>query len=429
MKILDIAIKDMTHAFRSYFALAFMFGVPLLMGGMFYLMFGSQASDGGFSVPVTKVAVANLDRGGPGFESVLAQFPSGTDAQSLGDLVLTGLQDGRFADLLAVRVVGSADAARSAVDSQQAGVALIIPADFSERFADLSAQAAVELYSDPTLTLGPAVVQSVLAQFLDGISGAKIAVNVAVGRTGNSNPAAAGSIVQQYLAGIPSGGAESLIETRAPASVEAPANPVAAIVGLIMAGMSVFYAFFTGASTAQSILKEDEDGTLARLFTTPTRLSAILGGKYLSVGITVAVQMAVLLLVSSLIFGIRWGDPLPLALVWLGTVAAAAGFGIALMSVLKNARQGSIVIGTVLTVTGMLGMARVFTMGSASAGALDTLSLAVPQGWAVRGLTQVMDGTGAAGVLPTLAVLLGIGAVLFVFGVLRFQKRYAQEER
>ena len=37
-----------------------------------------------------------------------------------------------------------------------------------------------------------------------------------------------------------------------------------------MGGMMIFYAFFTGASTGQTILQEEEEGTLPRLFTTPT---------------------------------------------------------------------------------------------------------------------------------------------------------------
>jgi len=425
MKIFDIAVKDLTRSFRSYFALMFMFGVPLLMGGMFYFMFGGGGSGGGgFAVPVTKVAVANLDAGGPGFAAVQAQFPSGTSARSLGDLILTTLQDQQFADLLTVTVVDSAEAARSAVDAQQAGVAIIIPADFSERFSDLSAQAAVELYSDPTLTIGPAVVQSVLAQFMDGLSGAKIAVNVVTKQTGSSDPNVIGSVVQKYTAGA-SAGPEAWLAVRAPASVKAPANPVTAIVGLIMAGMSIFYAFFTGASSAQSILTEDEAGTLARLFTTPTPFSTVLGGKFLAVGLTVAVQMSVLLLVSSLIFGIHWGSPLPVALVMLGVVAAAAASGIFLMSLLKSARQGGVVMGGVITVTGMLGMVKVFVMGTASASTMETVSLIVPQGWAVRGLILAMDGAGPLSILPTLAVLAAIAAALFTVGVIRFQKRFA----
>jgi hypothetical protein len=108
MKILDIAVKDITRSFRSYFALMFMFGVPLLMGGMFYLMFGSRGNSGGFSIPVTNVVVANLDAGGPGFEAVKQQFSSAPDAHSMGELLLSTLQNEQFADLMSVSAAESA---------------------------------------------------------------------------------------------------------------------------------------------------------------------------------------------------------------------------------------------------------------------------------------------------------------------------------
>jgi ABC-2 type transport system permease protein len=405
----------------------FMFGVPLLMGGMFYFMIGSRGSGGNaFSLPVTKVAVANLDRGGAGFDSVKAQFSGAAGARSMGDMILSTLQDKQFEKLLSVTPMESAEAARSAVDNQKAGVAIIIPADFSDRFSSLSGQAAIELYRDPTLTLGPAIVESVLSQFMDGMSGAKVAVNVVMKQTGSADPQIIGPVLQQYLAASPSGDPSAgLFDLRAPTAVKAPPDPLSNVVGLIMTGMSVFYAFFTGASAAQSILTEDEGGTLPRLFTTPTALSTILGGKFLSVGLTVVVQMTVLILISQWIFGISWGAALPLAAVVLGSVAAAAAFGIFVMSLLKNAKQASAVFGVVITTTGMLGMIKIFTLGASSSRTLETISLLVPQGWAVRGLLQAMNGAGLGDVLPTVAVLLVIGAVLFAVGALRFQKRYA----
>jgi ABC-2 type transport system permease protein len=426
MKIIDIALKDFTRSFRSYFALMFMFGVPLLMGGMFYFMFGSRGNAGNsFSVPATKVVVANIDRGGPGFDAVKAQFPVG-DAGSMGEVILTTLQDKQFSDLMEITTADSAEAARSAVDTQAAGVAIIIPADFSEKFSDLTGQAAIELYKDPTLALGPAVVESILSQYMNGMSGAKIAVNVVMKQTGNSDPALIGSVLQQYMAASPAGDPSAdLLEVRSPTAVKAPTNPIGAILGLIMAGMTVFYAFFTGASSAQSILHEEEEGTLPRLFTTPTAQSTILGGKLLAVFLTVIVQITVMILLGRLIFSIAWGDALPVALVVLGTVVTASAFGIFLMSLLKNAKQAAVVFGGVITATGMLGMVKVFTGGASTSAALDTISLFVPQGWAVRGLLQTMSGATLGEIVPTVAVLFAIGAVLFAVGVLRFQKRFA----
>jgi ABC-2 type transport system permease protein len=427
MKLLDIAWKDISSSFRNYFAVMFMFGFPLLMGGMFYLMMGGSGSDGNaFSLPVTDVVVANLDRGGEDFEMSRAQIPGAETARSMGDIIASALQGKQFENLMKVTMAESAEAARSAVDTQAAGVAVIIPADFSEQFFSSSGQATIELYKDPTLTIGPGIVESILSQFIDGMSGVKIALSVVMARVDGADPQQIGSVLQRYMAGMPAGeSSPALLDVHAPSSVGAPSNQVGTVVGLIMAGMTVFYAFFTGASMAQSILVEDEKGTLPRLFTTPTKTSIILGGKFLAVGVTVVVQMTVLVILGRWIFGIVWGSALPLTVVIIGSVAAASAFGIFVMSLLKNAKQAGTVFGAVITTTGMLGMIRIFTMGSTTSGALHTVSLLVPQGWAVRGLLETMNGAGLSDVLPVFSVLLAVSAVLFAIGARRFQKRYA----
>ena len=101
---------------------------------------------------------------------------------------------------------------------------------------------------------------------------------------------------------------------------------------------------------------------MPRLFTTPTRQSTILTGKLLSVFMTVSVQVVVLLIAARLIFGIQWGDPLKVALVALGIIFSASAFGIFVNSFLKTTKQGGVIFGGVLTVTGMIGMISIFAM-------------------------------------------------------------------
>ena len=128
------------------------------------------------------------------------------------------------------------------------------------------------------------------------------------------------------------------------------------MVGPIMAGMLIFFVFFMGANGAESIIREDEQGTLARLFTTPTSLAAILGGKFLGVVVSLCIQIVLLLLASSLLFGIQWGQAATVTPgVALGLIVASAGFGVMLMSFIKNSRQTGPVLGGVMTLTGMLG--------------------------------------------------------------------------
>ena len=427
MKILDIALKDMIRSFRNAFALVFMFGVPLLMTGMFYLMFGGQSNDNSsFSVPVTRVVVANLDQGSPEFTAANLPRADGVPPASMGEVIVSTLQQQELADLIQVSLADSAGAARAAVDSQQAGVALIIPADFTVASADPNSRATIELYKDPTLTLGPGIVESIMQQFMDNLAGAKIAARVSVSQIGIGDSAAVSQVIRQYLSGISTGDPTArLLDVRTTTTTKPANNALMTIIAPIMGWLIIFYAFFTGASTAQSILREDEDGTLPRLFTTPTSQATVLGGKFLAVGLTVVVQMVVLLVLGRLIFGIAWGTPTPLVLLTAGTILVAASFGIFINSLLKNTKQSGLVFGGLLTVLGMLGGIPVFAAGSASVDTFAKVSLIVPQGWAVQGLLHAMKGATGVEMLPTFLVLVAWSVIFFLVGVLRFQRRYA----
>ena len=434
MKAFDIALKDMTRSFRSTFAVVFMFGVPLLVTGMFYFMFGNIADEGGFTLPKTNVIIANLDEGGPKFQVNPKNIPGGKEADSMGDLIVSILQSDDMADLIEVSLAPNAESARSAVDHQESQVAIIIPADFSHQFADVDGKAVIEFYQDPTLTLGPAVMRSILNRFMDGMSGVKIAINFFVDEAQPEQLVLTGQVVDQYLevslAESDDPEAE-LLEVRNPANgpekeADESQNLLLGIIGPIMGGMMVFYAYYTGTSTAQSILREEEERTLPRLFTTPTSQATILTGKLLSVFMTVSVQIIVLLIAANLIFGIQWGEFTSVALMAAGIIVSASSFGIFVNSFLKDTKQGGVLFGGILTVTGMMGMIKIFAMNSAIANKMgDTISLLVPQGWAVRGLMQAMSGESFNSIALTVLVSFLWGAAFFAIGVWRFNKRYA----
>jgi len=151
----------------------------------------------------------------------------------------------------------------------------------------------------------------------------------------------------------------------------------------------------------------------------------ILTGKLLSVFMTVCTQVVVLLIAARLIFGIQWGEFVPIALTAVGIIFSASSFGIFVNSFLKDTKQAGVLFGGVLTVTGMVGMIEIFAAGSPSAARMgETVSLLVPQGWAVRGLMQSMNGEPLSAALTTLLAMLAWSAAFFIIGVLRFNRRY-----
>ncbi|MFQ5435625.1 MAG: hypothetical protein ACE5FD_12175, partial [Anaerolineae bacterium] len=87
-------------------------------------------------------------------------------------------------------------------------------------------------------------------------------------------------------------------------------------------------------------------------------------------------------------------------------------------------RQAGAVYGGALTLTGMVGLISIFTGGAVSP-TLRTITLLVPQGWAVQGLQVAMNGGGAVDLLPTLAGT-AVWVILFVgIGQYRLKRRFA----
>ena len=421
-RALDVALKDLTRYTRSMFVLGMMIGAPLSFAALIYFAFsGLGGGGGGFQLPVTRVQVVNLDQPGSQYGGF-----------SAGQVLVEFLQTEELADLLQVTVAEDEANARAAVESLEADVAVVMPADLSAVAFTAGGGTRITLYQDPTLTIGPAIVKGLIGNFLDGFSGSKIAAEVTAelfdGRGLQADSSTAQSVVSQYaewaqqMGQLRAGGQHPLIEVQEPPRGAAPTNQLADLAGKILAGQLVFFSFFTAASSAQSIITEEEQKTLPRLFTTPTPRTAILTGKFVATFALVLGQAVVLAVASALLFRVRWGQPVTFALVLLGLVAVSTGFGLFLMSFVKTSRQAGPIMGAVLTVLGMAG-------GLFSAGmdvvprAFETVALLTPHGWAMRGWKLSLAGAGPGEVLLPVAVLLVMGIAFFALGAMSFRRR------
>ena len=451
MKLLDVTLKDLVQASRSYMVYIFAFVIPILVTGLFVVMFGGiGGSDENFTLPSTTVIIVNLDEGqmpagsnaGVGaFADLGLDMPQAAEtdtggAGSFGEILSMILKSEVFADFMTVSDAADESAARAAVDDQQAGVAIIIPANFTAAMIQPGETADVLFYQDPTLLLGPAIVESIVRQLLDNFSAGTIAIGVAIEGLLDSgvvpDQALIGELVDEVTSAQSSGqGGEGgqppeLVETQLPPGTESSGSVVTEMIGVILGGMMVFFVFYTAAAAVQTILTEEERGTLARLFTTPTSHVSILGGKTLAGVVTVIIQMTVLMLLGALLFSVFWGELPTVLLAVAGIILVSAATGLFLTSLMQNTRQGGIIFGGVLTVTGMLGLVPVFTAGVPNQPeSLEFVSLLVPQGWAMRGLTISMDGGAIIDILPIFAGLMAWTLVLGFIGQRRLQKRFA----
>jgi ABC-2 type transport system permease protein len=408
-----VALKDLQSALRSRFFIGMAVFVPVLVTALFFLAFGghAQQSKGPGMAPV-RVAIVNLDKPG---------------RQSLGRLVYTILTDPQMGGYIRGNELGDEAAARAALDRREADVAVIIPAGFSATVNGDSGQAVVRVLADPARRIGPAVVEGILQQALDGFSGARVAIATfeRLGRAAGIRPDTnvVGRLARAYPQIAAAGLMRQAVTVRAPEADEDVSVLFRRIMADIFCGLMVFFVFYTGAYTAMSTVREGEDGTLARLFALPVPRSRIFGGKLLSVLLTVSAQALVLIMVSSFLFGLRWGSAPSSALAFLGMVAAASGFGVMLASFIKTTRQAGPVLGGGLSVAGMLG--GLFTQAVPNMPvAFNRIALVLPQGWVMRAWSLALSGCGPAELALPLAVLFAMGAVCFGIGLSVFRRRF-----
>ncbi|MGW8225822.1 MAG: ABC transporter permease [Anaerolineales bacterium] len=423
MKIIDIVLKDLTRSFRNAGFIGMAVLAPLLLIGLVYFAFGGLFG-GTSSGPMIKVGVVNADTSPPGIAG----------DHSLGDALRnlffnagteSWIKPGEYEDETSVR---------AALEREDIEVGIIIPQDFTENFLAGKGEPPVQIIGDPEQLATAQAVQNLIISMLDGVVGSHIALQAFADRYQEnglqSDPTQIQVLVENYKRWEAEFQRELFRQSSNAALVMvAPHSPKTAgsttedMLGILMAGQMAFFAFFSGAFSMMSILREEEEGTLGRLFTTPAGRSFILAGKFGAVYLVVLLQGVVLIVVSHYVFDINWGNPLQLLMVLVGQVVAAAGLGVLLISFIRTSQQGGPVLGGVLTVLGMLG--GLFTSGFSMPDSFTKLALITPQGWVIKAWKIAMNGQPLREVVIPFVVLILIGTVLFVGGAVRFQKRYA----
>lgn len=422
MKILDIAFKDLVRSTRSLFLIGMGFAAPLLLTGLIYFSFGSIAG-GEPSLASIKVGVVNMD-----------MLPSDAPLEApLGDNIRSMFFDESVQSWIHTSDYPDEAAAREAVNAQEIGVAVIIPTTFTEDYLAGDKDTVVTVLQDPTLTVGPTVVRDMVTSLLDGVAGGGVAfkvVNERVEASGQTlDPAIIPTFFEKYanwyadfqraLFHSPD---KAALVTKSPADKGGLDNPVQSMMGTVMSGQLIFFSFFTGAYAMMSILQESEEGTLARIFTTPTNRTTILAGKFLAVLLTVTIQGAVLLTAGHYLFNINWGETGSFLLSFMGQMFTSVGLAVLLVSFVQNSKQAGFVFGGALTALGMI--SGLFTTNIKIA-AFDTMGNFTPQGWVLKAWKLSLAGQPASELIVPFLVLVAMGVVTFAIGAMLFRRRFA----
>jgi ABC-2 type transport system permease protein len=412
LKTFLISIKDLKLIFRDRAALVFMLLAPFLLTiGMGFVT--GRFSGGSSGLSDIPVVIVNLDN------------------EQLGNALADVFSSQELAELMESTESTDPEAARRLIDEDQAAAAVIIPEGFTRSIIPANGTSfnqsfvqpepvKIEVYANPSRPTSAGVVKAIVDEYIS---------RVEEGRTSGMT-----SIVQLMQAGLLSpqdaeDEARSLFQdgTQTQNTVitlktnkEGPEAIEFDILAYMAPGMALLFLMYTVSYGGRSILAERSQGTLPRLLVSPTSTAQVLGGKVLGIFFTGVAQVGILILASSIFFGVRWGDAAGLIVLILATVFGATGWGMLITALARTPAQVANFGSALMLIFGILGGS--FTNLEQMPATLRTLSKITPNAWGLDGFTTLALGGTLPNLVEPISALLIMGAILFGIAVVLFSR-------
>lgn len=384
MSMLAIAQVNLVRLLRDRLSLFFIFLLPVILIIVLGIMYGGRTAP--------RLGIVSVDSG------------------QLGTDLVTDLRTGEM--LLEVKEFRDRAALEDAVEQGTIEMGIVIPPGYDATLRS-GGTATVAVVSRPT---GVLVLEQGVAAAISRQSAQVRAARLAVERGADFEAALASARdAQRTLPGV------------GVAVVDVGNRLFPEGVGMFSLGAQsqlVLFMFLTSMTAATQLILTRQFGVSRRMFSTPTPAAMIVSGETLGRFAVAMVQGVFIVLVSALVFGVSWGDPLAASL--LIVVFALVGTGTAMLigTFASNADQA----GTFGVFAGMLlgflggAMIPIEVFGEP----MRSIAHLTPHAWAIDGFRKLaFYGAGPVDIAPQLGVLMVFALVPLAIAVLRFRRTLA----
>ena len=416
-KIFLIGWKDVKLVFRDRTALLFMLVAPFALTLGMGLITGNLGSKNTSVISDIPVVIVNQDGG------------------TLGNTLVEVFQSDDLAALVDVELSDDPDYARTHVNDDESAAAVIIPAGFTKSIipAEGSTQAGepvkIEIYANPTRPTSSGFIQTIVTAFLSQVEAGRVGAEVTITQLieyGLIQPQDAASYTEKIGAAqatLSTSQSAILVEGVTPSGEEVEFNAMA----YLAPGYALLFLMYTATNAGRMLLVEKRQGTLPRLLVSPTTAAQVLTGKMIGSYMTGMLQMLILIIASSILFQLKWGDPFAVVILVLASVFGAVGWGMLLSALIKTPGQAASVGSALMLTFGILG-GSFFDLGALPEW-VQTIAKITPNFWGQDGFMSLALGVGLGGIWKPLLALTIMGLVLFIVSSQLFKRRGLMEAK
>lgn len=407
MRIIDLALKDLSQVFRDKRSLLFLVAMPIAF--TFFMGFAYKSGSDNDASKDTRIPLGWVNNDRNGYVSTqLFEMLSNSDSVRLVEL--------------------TSDAVDESIRTGEVAGALIVPAGYSEQVsagedAPQKGDRQLTLITDTNSTNGQSLYQILRTSVTKLMSAVEIA-HLSAETIGKPNDA---SELNEAFASASQAWSKadsaSLVQVEmavesAPAENWYGDNPY----NQASPGILVQFAIMGLVSSGQILVQERKTRTLQRLMSTTMRSWEIVAGHTLAMFGIVFTQIALLVVFGQLVLGVNYmSAPLGTLLVSVALSLWVAAMGLLIGTVVKDDSQVILFALMAMFIFSALG-GTWFPLEVAS-GTFAAIGKVMPSAWAMTGYQNIlMRGLGLESAWMPTGILLAYAFVFFALAIWRFNK-------
>ena len=318
--------------------------------------------------------------------------------------LVAALRSPALADLVTVVPEGSEAAASAAVRDGRTGAGIVIPRGFTQSISEARPLPLTMLTNVNNATAAQ-ITSSIAQSFVAQVNADRLSVALAV--AGGQSPGAASAALAADRPTLPVQAVEWAFGAKE-----------LKIVSYYAPAMAIFFLLFTISFTSRSFFVDRDQGMVERMLAAPVRPISVLLGKVVSTFAFGAVSLAVIIATTTVVFGADWGDPLAAALLSVAMLLAVTATTALVIVMARTQRQAEGIASFVIFGFALLGGN--FVLVSSVPAVMQRLALLTPNGWVLRGYTDLATTGGGLSVVGTpIAAILAYTAVVATVVVAR----------